>query len=154
MIINNLIINKANDFQINDILAIELEQIHPSLNVNIINEDFKNPNCIYFVAKQDNIIVGYVSITLSYDHIDLTNIAIKNTYKKLGIATRLIEYIINIALEKNFESIFLEVRKSNGAAINLYEKLKFDKIGIRKNYYTRPMEDAQIYKLNLIKNTI
>ena len=47
------------------------------------------------------------------------------------------------------DAVFLEVRRSNGAAISLYTSLGFENIGVRKNYYKLPTEDALLYKKDL-----
>jgi ribosomal-protein-alanine N-acetyltransferase len=62
----------------------------------------------------------------------------------------MLRYLIGLATEKGVTEIFLEVRETNVGAIRLYERLGFEEVGIRKNYYEKPKENALImWKHNL-----
>ena len=63
-------------------------------------------------------------------------------FRKAGLGQKLLEAGIQEAAAKGVERILLEVRQSNKAAIRLYEKNGFQTIGLRKSYYTKPVEDA------------
>ena len=52
--------------------------------------------------------------------------------------------------QKEVQEIYLMVRASNAPAQKLYEKFGFEKIGVRKNYYYSPDEEALIYRLNFL----
>jgi len=67
--------------------------------------------------------------------------------RRCGVASRLLERLIEAVKSENASFLFLEVRKSNEAAIKLYEKFGFLVCGERKNFYTAPLEDAYIMKL-------
>jgi len=141
--ITNITITKMD---ISDIL--EVKELENSQNINILSveamkKDLKNINYIYFVAKQNNEIIGYIAISKVLDIVDILSIVVKQNYKREGIATTLLEYIFNL---DNVSKIMLEVRKSNIVAQSLYEKLGFKKIHIRKNYYLDNHEDAYIYE--------
>lgn len=72
---------------------------------------------------------------------DITSIAVDENFRRKGLAQELIaEFIKN--LPENTENIFLEVRESNTPAINLYRKCGFEKLSVRKNFYTSPRENA------------
>jgi ribosomal-protein-alanine N-acetyltransferase len=60
-----------------------------------------------------------------------------------------LSHLIDVAKEENCDFVTLEVRESNISARKLYEKLKFKKVGIRKNFYEQPKEDGVIYTLIL-----
>ena len=62
----------------------------------------------------------------------------------MGIAKSLMDAIEQYGADKKIESYFLEVRKSNSAAISLYTKMGYKDIGVRKNFYEKPVEDAVI----------
>ena len=74
----------------------------------------------------------------------VTNIAVLPDYRRKGIASALLEQCISAAKQKNLSFVSLEVRKSNLAAIKLYEKFEFKIEGERKNFYECPKEDAYI----------
>jgi ribosomal-protein-alanine N-acetyltransferase len=75
---------------------------------------------------------------------DITNVAVLPSHRKQGIGDRLVKSMIDLAKEKEISKIMLEVRSSNEAAIHLYEKYGFEFLCIRKNYYQKPTEDANI----------
>ena len=89
----------------------------------------------YFVAKHNTEIVGFAGIWKSLDTFHLTNIVTKISKRNLGIASALLEKIINVSKSESATSLTLEVNENNFNAIKLYEKYNFKKIGIRKNYY-------------------
>lgn len=145
--LENIKIIKADISNLEDIEKIEQSLTVRNLSYTSLECDLKSNSTIYFVALENDKIVGYVGAEMLYDHIDIIAIAIDANYRKMGIATSLLNEIISICKSKNFDSIFLEVRTSNTPAIKLYEKLGFYKINVRPNYYKT--EDAYIYKKGL-----
>ena len=110
-------------------------------------EEFENRLAVYYIAKEENKIIGYAGFWHVADEGDITNIAVKQEYRRKGIASRLIETIIKEADRRKLLLLTLEVRELNAAAIKLYEKFGFKIIGKRKRYYTNPAEDALIMTL-------
>lgn len=104
-------------------------------------DEAENRLAKYFVAKEDGRIVGYGGIWLVADEGQITNIAVLPEYRRMGVASVLLEGLIECAGGK---SIVLEVRESNAAAISLYEKHGFKNAGMRKNFYHSPTENAII----------
>ena len=80
----------------------------------------------------DNKKVAFLIFTLMYEKCEIIDIYVKKEYRNKKIAQNLINEIIK---DYNLENITLEVNKNNIPAINLYEKLNFKKVAIRKNYY-------------------
>ncbi len=74
---------------------------------------------------------------------DITSVAVESGFRRNGLAQRLISEFEKL-LPDNTENIFLEVRESNIPAICLYEKCSFDKLSVRKNFYTYPRENAVV----------
>lgn len=110
-------------------------------------DECKNKLANYFVAKDNDKIIGYAGFWQVADEGGITNIAVDKEYRRKGIAKKLIEEMIKSAKEKDLSLLTLEVRKSNLPAISLYEKYGFKSLGIRKNYYKEPTEDAIIMTL-------
>ena len=102
----------------------------------------KDDKYIYLVATDDDIIVGYAGCFVVCESADITNIAVKETHRRMGIAEKLLEVLSEQAYGKNADSIFLEVRESNEPAKCLYEKQGFIPVGLRKNFYRKPTENA------------
>lgn len=74
---------------------------------------------------------------------DITSVAVDENFRRMGLAKKLITEFIKI-LPENTENIFLEVRENNVPAINLYKKCGFEKLSIRKNFYSNPAENAVV----------
>lgn len=103
-------------------------------------EETKNKLATYLLAKEDGKIVGYCGFWRVSGEAQVTNIAVLPEYRRRKIAERLAEKMLEICAED--EQIVLEVRKSNEIAISFYEKLGFNKAGIRKRFYRNPEEDG------------
>ena len=74
----------------------------------------------------------------------ICNIAVFPQYRRRGVATCLMESLIEYAKENDMTSISLEVRESNYSAQALYENFQFEVVGERRNFYANPTEDALI----------
>lgn len=105
-------------------------------------DTLKYENVVFLVAKENEQIVGYGGLYMSMDQGDIANIAVAPSYRRKGIADLLMKELFEEAKNKSVADIFLEVRESNQAAINLYKKYGFEQIGIRKAYYTNPTENG------------
>lgn len=99
---------------------------------------------IYVMAEDNGNAVAYCTITALYETADLCNIAVKEKYRRLHIASRLLSECIMRCKGFGVTRILLEARKSNIAALNFYKKMGFMEIGRRKEYYKEPCEDAVI----------
>ncbi len=97
-----------------------------------------------FIAAigDDGQVLGYVGMMYVLDEGYISNVAVSPEHRRLGIADALINALIDRANEKDLSFVTLEVRKSNVPAIELYIKNGFSEVGRRKNYYTKPTEDA------------
>ena len=101
--------------------------------------------CTYVWIVQDmqlRKIVAYAVLYLAGDEGDVANIAVLPSYRKRGIGGALFDAMLNQARDEQVQTIYLEVRQSNDAAIRLYRSREFAEIGKRKNYYRHPREDA------------
>ena len=97
-----------------------------------------------FIAAigDDGQVLGYVGMMYVLDEGYISNVAVSPEHRRLGIADDLINALIEKKKEKDLSFVTLEVRKSNVPAIELYIKNGFSEVGLRKNYYTKPTEDA------------
>ena len=98
------------------------------------------------VFKENGKIYGYCIFMIAADEGEILRIGVDREMQNNGIGKKLLGFSLNEMKEKGCESFFLEVRASNEKAIKLYEKVGFEKIGIRKNYYSDNNEDAILYK--------
>ena len=90
----------------------------------------------------DGTVLGYVGMMYVLDEGYISNVAVSPEYRRQGIADALIERLCIICRGLELSFVTLEVRAGNMPAIALYEKHGFHRVGLRKNYYERPKEDA------------
>jgi [ribosomal protein S18]-alanine N-acetyltransferase len=95
-------------------------------------------------AFEGDQLVGYIVNSRYVDAWHVMNVAVDPDYQRRGIATRLLERLFELTDEDDGRGYTLEVRVSNREAIRLYEKLGFERHGIRRGYYTDNREDALI----------
>ena len=100
----------------------------------------------WVVAIDDEQLVGYIGSQSSIDETDIMNVAVHPDWRRRGIAEKLITCLIEELKKRGSHALMLEVRASNAPAIALYEKLGFQQVGRRKNYYRNPKEDALILR--------
>ncbi|MEN8689538.1 MAG: ribosomal protein S18-alanine N-acetyltransferase [Desulfobacterales bacterium] len=94
-------------------------------------------------------IVAYACLRLTLDEIHLLKIAVAPRWRRRGIATWLLDYCFELAQRRKARKVYLEVRRSNGSAIDFYSKIGFQIIGTRPKYYTDTGEDALIMTKSL-----
>ena len=107
----------------------------------LIRED-----AMFLTAEENGEILGYCGVVMAQDEGDITNVAVKETMRRKGVGSLLLESLISETAKRGVKKLFLEVRAGNTKAIPLYEKYGFKNVGIRKNYYQDPVEDAIIMK--------
>ena len=107
---------------------------------NVINEDSSIKSFGYY---EDGLLVAFIEFSKSFENIDIIDIVVDLSYRRKGIATKLLNYVINNY--KDVNSIFLEVREDNKNAIDFYLVNNFKVINKRNKYYKDGM-DALIMK--------
>lgn len=130
----------------NAIARIEDEAFSVPWSVDSFKNAIKSQNYIYITAFDDDMIVGYAGCTVVGEEGDITNIAVDKKYRRSGIGETLLKKLLAEADRSGITQIFLEVRESNIAAQALYSKAGFEKIGVRRNFYQKPIEDAYLMK--------
>ena len=133
-------------------MAAVLERIyfpHPWSEKAILEEAARG----YFIAAYfDGVFAGYAGMTEVLDECGICNIAVMPEFRRHGVGEVLVADLIRRAKEKHAFVIMLEVRRSNIPAIKLYEKMGFELVGERKNFYDKPKEDALLYNFYLHSN--
>ncbi|MBQ7923450.1 MAG: ribosomal protein S18-alanine N-acetyltransferase [Clostridia bacterium] len=97
---------------------------------------------IWLLTDENEKIRGFGCVMTIAGDGEVLNIAVDPDYRGMGYGDKLLLALLDSAVRNEAEQVFLEVRESNTAARNLYEKHGFQPIGIRKRYYSNPTEDA------------
>lgn len=111
-----------------------------------ITSELTNPLSLWLVAVEEGRVLGYVGSQTVMDETDMMNVAVHPDCRGQGIATGLIVDLIGALKLRGSRCLTLEVRASNEPAKGLYRMLDFQEVGIRKNYYRNPREDALILR--------
>lgn len=107
-------------------------------------EILTNPDRIYLVAEYNEVIVGGCMLTMIAGEGDISNVAVREDYRRKHIATILIQELLSFGEEKGIHDFTLEVREQNKTAIRLYERAGFVSEGIRPGFYDKPKDNAVI----------
>jgi ribosomal-protein-alanine N-acetyltransferase len=94
-------------------------------------------------------VIGYAVLWCILDQGELANVAIAAHMRGLGLGRQLLAHTLDAGRERGVQTVFLEVRESNAAALGLYHSFGFAQIGHRKGYYDRPKEDARVLMAKL-----
>ena len=97
-----------------------------------------------FVALEDGRPIAYVIGRMIAPEGEIYRIAVDENYRRRGVGYRLLSFMLKTERGRGLETVFLEVRSRNAAAIALYKAHGFAEMGIRKNYYRDPDDDALI----------
>lgn len=111
-----------------------------------VASELTNPLSLWLVALEGERVAGYVGSQTVLDETDMMNIAVHPDFRRRGLARELISALIAALQEKGSRCLTLEVRVSNTPARSLYEKMGFQQVGLRKNYYRNPKEDGCILR--------
>jgi len=97
-----------------------------------------------WLALQQQNIVGHAVISVTAGESHMLNLSIAREHQRKGYGSQFIEFLIDEARERNAQTMLLEVRPSNTAAISCYNSAGFNEIGCRKDYYpaSEGREDA------------
>lgn len=98
-------------------------------------------NGIVLYAVENGEVTGLICGYFASDEADITSVAVDPHNRRKGIASQLLSAFLD-ALPNITNCIFLEVRESNSSAIGLYKKFEFERLSIRKNFYSSPDENA------------
>lgn len=135
-----------NQSHIAQIAALEQRSFTDPWSGQSIASELENPLALWLVAEEKGRVAGYIGSQSVLGEADMLNLAVAPEYRRQGLGTRLIEMLETALRQQGVYSLTLEVRPSNEAAIALYEKLGFFQVGLRRNYYEKPREDARILR--------
>jgi len=139
-----MIISKMNPDDIEQVAGIEKDTFSVPWSKKAFDDTLELKNVIFLVAKENEKVLGYCGVYIALDEGEITNVAVAQSFQNRGIAGRLLQELKMQAMKYGVKNCYLEVRKSNQAAIHLYQKNGFEVKGVRKRFYEKPIEDAYI----------
>jgi len=114
-----------------------------------ILETLEAKNSIVIVAAVGPELVGFIAASKIERIIDVFIVVVAKPHQGKGLGRSLFDFLITWAKKQAMQEIILETRRSNQAAITLYKHVGFKEVGVRKAYYSRPIEDALLMKHEL-----
>ena len=137
-----MIVEQMAECHIAAIAAIEQDCFHDPWTENGLREELELENNLFLAAVEEDAVVGYVGCQTVLDEGYITNVAVSPAHRRKGVAARLLTELRIKAEEKGLSFVTLEVRASNEPAIALYRGAGYVEVGVRRNFYTNPKEDA------------
>lgn len=105
----------------------------------------------YGIALRKEKKVGFIGYTQLFDEVEITTFGILKSFKNQGIGQSFLSEFIKQLKAEEIKIVFLEVREQNKAAIAVYERVGFETIALRKNYYHDPVDHALVMQLKISK---
>ncbi|MBQ8538848.1 MAG: ribosomal protein S18-alanine N-acetyltransferase [Ruminococcus sp.] len=137
-----MIIENMSAEHLSSVLKIEEESFSNGWSEQSFCDELKKENSYKFVAVENDEVLGYCVLETVLDEGNLLDIAVSQKHRRKGIAKKLFEKMFEVAYSKKLSFITLEVRESSIPAISLYKALGFETVAVRKNYYSKPTENA------------
>ena len=136
----------ADDRDLEGVLEVEQESFTNPWTREMYAWELQNRSVchIYVVRTPEHPVAGFCAFWLVFDEIHINNVALRPALRGRGLGTALIRRVFDEAARLGAKRATLEVRASNLGARRLYERLGFYLSGTRRNYYTKPVEDALI----------
>lgn len=129
-----MIIRRAKIEDVEEIFSIR-NSTDERIEKSSILDEIINPNYLVLVAEENKKIAGFLSVIKNYDCADVMMIATGLSYRRKGVATKLLSEAVEMLKNLGVNRLLLEVNETNIGAIELYKKLGFKQISIRKKYY-------------------
>ena len=146
----NLIITRMTKEDLEGVFEVEKDAFPIPWPISSFEEELNNIFSTYLVAKLNNTVIGYIGVMFVMDECHVLNVAVDTAYRKMGIATKLVNEVFKLCKELETSYMMLEVRVTNIPAQKLYSKLGFKDEVLRKDYYRNPdgtREDAIVMSL-------
>ena len=128
------------------VAALEAECFSLPWNEAAVASELENPLSLWLVAEENGELLGYVGSQTVMDESDMMNLAVWPAHRRRRIGKALVEALCEELRAIGSHCITLEVRTSNESARALYASLGFAHIAMRPRYYSRPVEDAELYR--------
>ena len=124
------------------VAAIEKDCFSHPWSRQSLESELENKTSRFLVAAEDGRVIGYIGMSAVIDEGYLFNVAVDRQYRKKGVGSALVRELVTFCQKRNYAFLTLEVRESNAPAISLYSRFGFVRVGERKNYYSKPVENA------------
>ncbi|MDH5665223.1 MAG: ribosomal protein S18-alanine N-acetyltransferase [Nitrosopumilus sp.] len=145
-------IRPMNEDDLDKVMAIEPHAYEHPWTKGIFRDCLRVGYSCWVIENEQGDIDGYGVMSVGVGEAHILNLTVAPEMQKQGLGKMLLQYFIELARHHALDTILLEVRPSNKAAVALYAKTGFNEVGVRKDYYPakKGREDALILALSLI----
>ena len=144
-----VVIRPMAEGDIPQVCALERNTFSEPWSENAFAEELGNPFGVTLAAEEGGRVIGYLNAHVVFESAHLNNLCVAPGARRKGVAFLLLETLCRLAGGRGAQSLTLEVRQSNAPACALYRKLGFEPVGVRRRFYTAPVEDAVLMKKEL-----
>ena len=139
----------SSEQDLDEIVEIEAASFSSPWTRQMYVRELENPDVSFLYVlrlAQDgrDAIVGFCSFWLLLDEVHINNLAVRPECRGRGYGGKLLGHVLGVGAERGARRATLEVRRSNGPALRLYQRFGFEIAAARRNYYVGPSEDALI----------
>lgn len=138
---SEITVKKAEQCHVPKIAEIERNSIPQPWSEAAFAAALTDEKAVTLAAFCGDVLCGFITGVYLLDTADIYSVAVSDEYRGNGLGKRLLEEFFS-ELPDEVQAINLEVRESNVHAIKLYEKTGFERVGLRKNFYQDPRENA------------
>ena len=142
----NIVIRRMKPSDVEKVASLEKRNFSQPWSSQGFLEALLKEGTLFFVAVLFEEPIAYSGMYYAADEGEITNIAVEEKFRKNGVGRKLLQELLMESEKEGIHQIFLEVRVSNEAAISLYQSMGFKIVGVRKEFYQEPKEDAYIMK--------
>jgi [ribosomal protein S18]-alanine N-acetyltransferase len=134
------------DTDLDAVVALEAASFTNPWSREMLQRELEQPTSarVYVLRLPDVQVAAFCSCWVIADELHINTIAVEASRRRQGLGRALIQQVLAAVAVEGVRRVTLEVRRSNAAALSLYESLGFAVAGVRKRYYTQPEEDALI----------
>ncbi len=143
---------KARSRHLDGVMAIENSSFSDPWSRASMEAYLDAPDGELLVLEKDGQTAGFAVYHVSWEDAELYNLAVGGGFRRQGLGRALLDEVLVRAKGRGAERMYLEVRRSNAAAIALYRAAGFAVCGVRRDYYSLPTEDALLMDIILISN--
>ena len=136
----------SGDSDLDAVAALEASSFTNPWTREMLERELVQPTSarVYVLRLPDAGVAAFCSCWVIADELHINTIAVDVSRRRQGLGRALMQHILTAVAGEGVRRATLEVRRSNLAALGLYEDLGFEVAGVRKRYYTNPEEDALI----------
>ncbi len=139
-------VDTLGETDLDEVLAVEEASFTNPWTRQMFQWEFQNLGVSYgYVLRTPEWrVAAFCTVWVVLDEVHVNNLAVRPECRGQGVGRTLLEFVLRLAAGLGARRATLEVRRSNSAALKLYEHMGFTVAGVRRNYYANPVEDALV----------